>query len=365
MMGLKRLFTVLGCLFSGVAFAASKYNMPRGVTSISNEIYTLHMTIFWVCVAIGVIVFSVIIYSIFAFRKSKGAVAATFHSSLIVELIWTIIPFIILVVMAIPATRVLIYMNDDSEADMNIKVTGYQWKWKYDYLDEGISFFSNLATPQEQIENKKPKGEFYLLEVDKPLIVPIHKKVRFLVTANDVIHSWWVPELGIKRDAIPGFIHEAWARIDKPGTYRGQCAELCGQGHGFMPIVVIAKTEQDYAKWVAEQRGETIKQANAAQEVVPPLTKEELMINGKQLYLARCSVCHQPTGLGQPPTFPSMVGSKKTTGDVNTHIDTVLNGVPGTAMQAFAPQYNDKDQTKFGKAAGGIVQPKDIAARRK
>lgn len=377
----KLLLTVLSCLLSGSVLARSQFNMPQGVTPISNEIYTLHMTIFYVCVVIGVLVFGVLVFSIFKYRKSKGAVASTFHENIVVELVWTIIPFIILVVMAIPATRVLIMMDDDSDADMNIKITGYQWKWKYDYLDEGISFFSNLATPQKQIENKEPKGEHYLLEVDKPVIVPIHKKIRFLVTANDVIHSWWVPDLGIKRDAIPGFIHEAWARIDKPGIYRGQCAELCGQGHGFMPIVVEAKTEEDYAKWVALQRGETIKAANEAQAVVPPMGKDELMKNGQALYNARCGVCHQPTGLGQPPVFPALAGSKTATGDVNGHIDTVLNGRAGTAMQAFAPQYNDKDlaaiityernswgndnQEKFGKAAGGIVQPKDIAARRK
>lgn len=375
------ILTIVSCLLSGSVLARSQFNMPQGVTPISNEIYTLHMTIFYVCVAIGVLVFSVLVFSIFKYRKSKGAVASTFHEHAVVELVWTIIPFIILVVMAIPATRVLIMMEDDSDADMNIKITGYQWKWKYDYLDEGISFFSNLSTPQKQIENKETKGENYLLEVDKPVIVPIHKKIRFLVTANDVIHSWWVPDLGIKRDAIPGFIHEAWARIDKPGIYRGQCAELCGVGHGFMPIVVEAKTEEDYAKWVASQRGETIKAANEAQAVVPPMTKEELMKNGQALYMSRCSVCHQPTGVGQPPVFPALVGGKITTGNVNEHIDMVLNGKAGTAMQAFAPQYNDKDlaaiityernawgndnQAKYGKAAGGIVQPKDVAARRK
>lgn len=382
-MFIRMLLSALGCCLSFVALAQPRYNMTEGVTPISAEIYTLHMTIFWVCVVIGAIVFSVMIFSIFKYRKSKGAVADTFHEHAVVELVWTVIPFLILVVMAIPATRVLIMMDDDSDADMNIKITGYQWKWKYDYLDEGISFFSNLSTPQKQIENLEPKGEHYLLEVDKPVVVPIHKKIRFLVTSNDVVHSWWVPDFGIKRDAIPGFIHEAWARIDKPGTYRGQCAELCGQGHGFMPIVVEAKTEQDYANWVAKQHGDDVQKANEAQAAAaaPPMTKAELMASGQALYNSRCAVCHQPNGQGQPPVFPALVGSKIATGDVKNHIDLVLNGKPGTAMQAFAAQYNDKelaaiityernswgndDTAKYGKTAGGVLQPKDIAARRK
>lgn len=359
---------------------ASKYNMPVGVTPISKEIYTLHMTIFWIVVAIGILVFSVLIYALINHRKSQGHVAAKFHSSLKVELVWTIIPFIILVLMAIPATRVLLMMEDDSDADLNIKITGYQWKWKYDYLDEGISFFSNLATTQDQIQGKAPKGENYLLEVDKPIVVPTHKKIRFLVTANDVVHSWWVPELGVKRDAIPGFIHEAWARIEKPGTYRGQCAELCGVGHGFMPIVVIAKDEADYKKWVAEQRGVALQQANALEEN-KPMTKAELMEAGQKIYGATCTVCHQATGMGMPPAFPALKGSKIVTGDISKQLSIVLHGVKGTAMQAFGEQLTDKDiaavvtyqrnswgnddQAKFGKAAGGLIQPSDVAAARK
>ncbi len=359
---------------------ASKYNMPVGVTPISREIYTLHMTILLIVCVIGVIVFGVLIYALIKHRKSQGAVAAKFHSSLGVELIWTIIPFIILIVMAFPATRVLMLMEDDSNADLNIKITGYQWKWKYDYLDENISFFSNLATTQDQIEGKAPKSTQYLLEVDKPIVVPINKKIRFLVTANDVIHSWWVPELGVKRDAIPGFIHEAWARIEKPGTYRGQCAELCGVGHGFMPIVVIAKSEEDYKKWVAEQKGIALKQTNPVEEN-KPLSKAELMETGQKVYNATCTVCHQATGLGMPPAFPALKGGKITTGPVDAHISQILNGVKGTAMQAFRDQLSDKDiaavitfqrnswgnddKAKYGKAAGGLVQPSDVAAARK
>lgn len=383
MRGISRKLSVLSglLLLCGATTAgASKYNMPVGVTPISREIYFLHMTIFWICVAIGVIVFSVLIYSLIRHRKSQGAVAATFHSSLKVELVWSIVPFIILVIMAVPATRVLLMMDDDSNADLNIKITGYQWKWKYDYLDENISFYSNLSTTQDQIEGKVEKGEHYLLEVDKPIVVPINKKIRFLVTANDVIHSWWVPELGVKRDAIPGFIHEAWARIEKPGIYRGQCAELCGVGHGFMPIVVVAKSEADYKQWVAQQKGQDLKLANA-QEENKQMTKAELLEAGKTVYAATCTVCHQATGVGMPPAFPALVGGKITTGEVSKHIDQVLNGVKGTAMQAFSDQLTDKDiaavvtyqrnawgnddQTKYGKLAGGIVQPSDIAAARK
>jgi cytochrome c oxidase subunit 2 len=368
-------------LLSGVSPAmASKYNMPVGVTPISQEIYTLHMTIFWIVVAIGVVVFSVLIYSLINHRKSQGAVAAKFHSSLSVELAWTLIPFVILVLMAIPATRVLLMMEDDSNADLNIKITGYQWKWKYDYLDENISFFSTLSTTQDQIEGRAPKGEHYLLEVDKPIVVPTHKKIRFLVTANDVIHSWWVPELGVKRDAIPGFIHEAWAKIDKPGTYRGQCAELCGVGHGFMPIVVVAKDEADYKKWVAEQKGVALKQANLPEEN-KAMTKAELMDAGQKVYNATCTVCHQAAGTGMPPAFPALKGSKIVTGEVSKQLTILLHGIKGTAMQAFGEQLSDKDiasvvtfarnswgnddQAKFGKLAGGTVQPSAVAAARK
>lgn len=376
---LSQLAAMVASLFTSPIWAKSIYNMPTGVTPSSHEIYHLHMTILWVCAAIGVVVFSVLIYSLIAHRKSKGAKPADFHESLGVEIVWTVIPFLILVIMAIPATKVLMSMEDDTEADVNVKITGFQWKWKYDYLDEGISYFSNLSTPQEQIQNKADKGQWYLLEVDKPLIVPIHKKIRFLVTANDVIHSWWVPEFGIKRDAIPGFIHEAWARIEKPGTYRGQCAELCGVGHGYMPIVVIAKTEEEYGKWVAEQRGEAIKQKNAAASDVK-LSLAELMEKGEAGYNKTCSVCHKTDGAGMPPAFPAIKGSKVAVGPIAKHLDVVLNGVKGTAMQAFGEQLSDEDiaaiityqrnawgndnKKVFGNAAGGLLQPSDVAKAR-
>lgn len=253
-MQLKKILKFVALFFCPtLAFADYQLNMPRGVTPISHDIYNLHMTIFWICVAIGIVVFGVMIYSMIKHRKSLGHTPATFHGSTKIELIWTIIPFLILIVMAVPATIVLIRMDDDKKPDINIKITGYQWRWQYEYLDYGISFFSNLATPIAQTQNQQAKNPWYLLEVDHPLILPVHKKVRFLVTSNDVIHAWWVPDLGIKRDAIPGFIHEAWARIDTPGTYRGQCAELCGLNHAYMPIVVIAVPEDQFNQWVAQQ----------------------------------------------------------------------------------------------------------------
>lgn len=362
-----------------------QYNMLPGVTPISREIYGLHMTIFWICVVIGVLVFGIMFYAIFKHRKSKGAVAANFHEHAQVEFLWAFIPFVILVAMAIPATKVLMRMEDSSAAVVNIKITGYQWRWKYEYLDKGISFFSNLSTSQEQIDGKVGKGEWYLLEVDKPLVLPIHKKVRFLVTSNDVVHSWWVPALGVKRDAVPGYIHEAWAIIDKPGIYRGQCAELCGMHHGFMPIVVIAKTEAEYNQWLKEQQGSSsnpkgISKEVTASKILPPLSKISLMQKGENIYKTTCAVCHKPDGTGMPPAFPALIGSKVTTGPVSKHLATVLHGVKGTAMQAFDSQLSDEDiaavvtyqrnawsndnQQKFGKSAGGVVQPEDVKAAR-
>jgi cytochrome c oxidase subunit II len=295
------LFFLSICGVCASALAESlKFNMTSGVTPISQQIYTLHMLIFYVCVVIGIIVFSVLIYSLIEHRKSKGAKPADFHSSLSIEILWAVIPFIILVLMAIPATQVLIRMDNTAHSQINIKVTGYQWKWQYEYLDYGIKYFSNLSTPAEQIEGKAPKNPWYLLEVDHPLVVPVHQKIRFLVTSNDVIHSWWVPALGIKRDAIPGFIYEAWATIDTPGIYRGQCAELCGVNHGFMPIVVEAKTEEDFKKWAAENAP-----SQAPSAPMQPMTKEALMSEGQQLYATSCSVCHKQDGAGMPPAFRS------------------------------------------------------------
>jgi cytochrome c oxidase subunit 2 len=353
----------------GVASAAWELNMPKGVTEISREVYSLHMLIFWICVVIGIGVFGVMFYSILKHRKSKGHEAAQFHESTTVEIAWTIVPFLILIGMAIPATQTLIAMEDTSGADLTIKVTGYQWKWEYEYIDEGISFFSNLSTPREQIENLAAKGENYLLEVDNPVVVPVNKKVRFLITANDVIHSWWVPNLAVKKDAIPGFINEAWTRIEQPGTYRGQCTELCGKDHGFMPVVVVALEEQAYQTWMQERRAEKEAALLASGKDWP---MPDLMAKGEKVYQKNCAACHKADGTGMKGVFPAIAGSALATGPIAGHLDIVMAGKPGTAMQGFAPQLSDLDlaavityqRNAFGNNTGDVVQPKDIKAAR-
>ena len=354
---------------AGGAFADWEVNMPRGVTEISNTVYDLHMLIFWICVVIGIVVFGAMFYSIVKHRKSRGVQAAQFHESTTVEILWTLVPFLILVGMAIPATKTLIAMEDTSNADMTIKVTGYQWKWHYDYMEEGIGFFSNLATSRAAIENRADKDEHYLLDVDNPIVVPINKKIRFLVTANDVIHAFWVPDLAMKKDAIPGFVNELWTRIDEPGVYRGQCAELCGKDHGFMPIVVVAMEENEYLDWAAEQK--------AAREAELMASDKEwglsdLMARGEKIYNTNCAACHQAGGEGMPGVFPAIKGSAVATGEVKGHVDLVMNGVPGTAMAAFGPQLSDVDlaavityqRNAFGNDTGDVIQPTDIKAAR-
>jgi cytochrome c oxidase subunit 2 len=360
-----------GGLLLGATSAAAEWalNLPRGVTPISQDAYGLHMMILWICAAIGVVVFGAMFISIISHRKSKGATAAQFHESTTVEIIWTIIPFLILIGMAIPATKALIAMEDTSDSDLSIKVTAYQWKWGYEYLDEGISFYSTLSTPKEQIYNEQDKGEHYLLEVDNPVVVPANKKVRLLITSSDVIHAWWVPTLGMKKDAIPGFVNEMWFKIDEPGTYRGQCAELCGKDHGFMPIVVVAKTEEEYSQWVADQK---LASNAAAADAQRSWSKDELMAKGEKLYATSCAACHQASGEGIPGTFPALKGGAIATGPVDAHVDLVLNGKAGTAMVAFGSQLSDADlaavityeRNAWGNATGDIVQPSDIKAAR-
>ena len=358
-------------VFSQNVLANSQYNMRKGVTDISNNVYQLHMTIFLICCVIGVIVFAIMFWALIHHRKSKGAVPAQFHESTKVEILWTAIPFVILIVMAIPATKTLIAMEDASKADITIKITGSQWKWHYEYMGEDVEFYSMLATPQNEITNLADKNPNYLLEVDKPLVLPINQKVRFLMTSDDVIHSWWVPDFAVKKDANPGFINETWTNINEVGTYRGQCAELCGKDHGFMPVVVEAKTEEDFKTWLAEakQAKQKAAEADAAllDQVVP---KEELMALGEQVYMASCAACHQPTGLGLPGVFPALKGSPIVIGDIKGHIDILLHGKPGTAMQSFAKQLSIKQiaavitykRNAWGNDTGEVIQPSEIQA---
>ena len=358
---------------SGHALAGfDELNLRRGVTDISNQVYDLHMLIFWICVVVCAVVFAILIYSIINHRKSKGAKPATFHESTTVEIIWTTIPFLVLVGMAIPATKTLLALEDTRDSDMSIKVTGYQWKWQYDYLDgpaEDVSFFSVLTTPRAQIEGTEEKTENYLLEVDNPIVVPINQKIRFLITSNDVIHSWWVPDLGWKQDAVPGFINDGWTELSEPGIYRGKCAELCGKDHGFMPIVLEAKTEEDFAQWAADQKAGAAAEAAAATQT---WTKDDLMAKGEAVYNTNCAACHQPNGQGIPGVFPPIAGGPLSTGALAGHIDVVLNGKAGTAMQAFGAQLSDVDlaavitfeRNGFGNDTGDVVQPSDITAAR-
>ncbi len=358
-------------LGAGNSFAEYPLNLTPGVTEISQKVYDLHMLIFWICVVVCLGVFAVLIYSIFTHRKSKGAVPATFHESTTVEIIWTTVPFLILVGMAVPATTTLLALEDTRDPDMSIQITGYQWKWKYDYLDEDISFFSVLTTPREQIEGTAEKSENYLLEVDNPIVVPINKKIRFLITSNDVIHSWWVPALGWKQDAVPGFINDAWTELSEPGTYRGKCAELCGKDHGFMPIVLVAKTEEDYQAWVADQKGAAAAEAASATKT---WTMDELMAKGESVYQTNCLACHQAGGEGIPAAgFPAIKGSAIATGPVAGHLDIVMNGGKvNPAMAAFGQQLSDVDlaavityeRNAFGNDTGDMVQPADVAAAR-
>ncbi|EJV2649852.1 cytochrome c oxidase subunit II [Vibrio vulnificus] len=376
----KRFLTLMGLFdlmlvgFGEPAIASqTEFNMTQGVTQISQQVYELHMLIFYICCAIALIVFGAMFYAIFKHRKSKGAVAAHFHESTKVEVIWTVIPILILVAMAIPATKTLVAMEDTSQSDLTVKITGSQWKWHYSYFGEDVEFFSLLATSQKQIDGLEVKGANYLLEVDNPLVVPINRKIRFLLTSDDVIHSWWVPDFAVKKDTIPGFINEAWTRIDKPGVYRGQCAELCGRAHGFMPVVVHAMEENDFEQWLASKKTELAdaKQA-AASALTQTLSLDELMAQGEAIYAARCAVCHQANGMGIPGAFPAIKGSAIATGDRDKHIDIVLNGKAGTAMQAFANQLSEQEiasvvtyqRNAFGNDTGDAVQAADVNAHK-
>ncbi len=345
---------------------ASSINMTPGVTELGREVYDLHMIILWICVAIGVAVFGVMFYSIIFHRKSRGVIPATFHESTTVEIAWTVVPFFILIAMAVPATTTLLTLYDTDDSELDILITGYQWKWKYEYLNEegeNVSFFSNLRTPQAEIYNDEAKGEYYLLEVDEPLVLPVDTKVRFLVTANDVIHSWWVPALAVKRDAIPGFINETWARPTEQGIYRGQCSELCGKSHGFMPIVVNVVSKEEYGEWIAAKQTEA---TEVKQLTSQDFTLDELMVRGESVYDTSCLACHGANGEGGVGN--AIAGSAVATGDINAHLEIGINGVPGTSMQAFGGQLSDVDmaavityqRNAFGNNMGDSLQPVDV-----
>ncbi len=354
------------------ALAQSRYNFQPPVTSVAEQIYDLHTLMLVICLVIFILVFGAMFWAILKHRKSRGAVAANFHENTTVEVVWTVIPLLILVGMAWPATKAVIKMKDTSEADITIKATGYQWKWGYDYLQgegEGIRFMSSLATPREQIEGRADKGEHYLLEVDNPVVVPVGKKVRVLTTANDVIHAWWVPALGVKQDSIPGFIRDTWFRAEAEGIYRGVCAELCGRDHGFMPIEVHVVSQQDYSEWVATQ---VAMRATAAEDDAREWTAAELADRGGSVYATHCVACHQPDGKGIPPAFPALDGSPVATGDVEGLLEVVVKGRTGTAMVAFGAQLSDSEiaavttwlRNAWSNDTGDAVQPADVAAAR-
>lgn len=383
--------TIIISLFATSAYADYQFNLQTAATPIATEIYDLHNLILLVCLIIFVIVFGVMFYSLYKHRKSVGHKASQFSHNTKLEIVWTIIPFFILVGMAFPTTQTILRMKNVEGTDMSIKVTGRQWLWEYEYMDAGVKYVSNLSTPRDQIDNKADKTEHYLLEVDNPMVVPAGKKVRLLLTASDVIHSWWIPAFGVKQDAIPGFINEAWFEVDKPGIYRGQCAELCGVGHGFMPIVVEAKPQEEYDAWLMEQKVKLTAEAEAATK---DYSMNELKKHGEGVFNARCAACHQATGKGIPGVFPPLVEGEAYTnqdtikrlaergfikdgkiamGPKDKHLDIVMHGIPGTAMQALGEQMSDLDvaavityeRNNWGNKAGDMVQPAEVAALRK
>ncbi|WP_318428855.1 cytochrome c oxidase subunit II [Photobacterium leiognathi] len=363
-----------GVFFSLPVMAETmQLNMTPGVTAVSQDVYGLHMTILYICIAIGVVVFGAMFWAIFHHRKSKGAKPASFHESTKVEIIWTVIPFIILIAMAVPATKTLIAMEDTSKSDVTILVTGSQWKWHYSYFDQDVEYYSHLATSAEQISNQRQKRDNYLLEVDYPLVLPVGQKVRFLITSQDVIHSWWVPAFAVKKDANPGFINEAWTRIDKPGIYRGQCAELCGKDHGFMPIVVIAKPQAEYDEWLQQIKITQRKAKEEEQRLLDmEMTMDELMTLGEKTYVARCAMCHQANGQGIPGAFPALAGEGVSVDPKRKleHISVVVHGKNGTAMQAFGPQLSLKElaavityeRNAWGNDTGEVIQAAEVQA---
>ena len=348
-------------------------NMREGVTQVSRDVFELHMLIFYICVAIGAVVFSVMFYSLFRYTKKRNPNPSTFHESTKLEVAWTVVPFLILIAMAVPASKTLTEIYDDEEGEINIQVVGYQWKWEYKYLEDDINFFSNLSTDQDEIYNLVPKGENYLLEVDEPLIIPVDTRVRFLITANDVIHSWWVPDFAIKQDAIPGFINTAWTRAEETGIYRGNCTELCGKNHGFMPVVVKVVEKDEYNDWVLSKKEEAIKLAELTEK---EWSLAELTQRGEGVYQKNCVACHQMNGEGLPPIFPALAGSDIVMFDKDRNVEILMEGVQGAAMQSFANQLSEVDMAAvitytrqaWGNAENGdgeYVVPSDIVEYKK
>lgn len=368
-----RLTGLVFVAWSGLALAAWEFDFQNPATKAAQTVIDLHDLMMIIIVVIFVGVFAVMFYSVFAHRKSRGHQAAQFHDNTMVEIAWTVVPLLILVAMAWPATKAVLNMRDTSQADITIKATGYQWKWGYDYLKgegEGIRFLSLMSTPAEQIRGSAAKGGNYLLEVDRHVVVPVGKKIRVLTTATDVIHSWWVPALAVKQDAIPGYVRDTWFKAEKEGIYRGQCAELCGKDHAYMPIVVEVVSAEKYAQWVGEQKK---LMAAAADEGGKTYSLDELKSRGEKVYAANCVACHQANGKGLPPAFPALDGSKMATGPKAAHIDIVLKGKPNTAMAAYGGQLGDGDiaavvtyeRNAWGNKTGDVVQPADIKAARK
>jgi len=368
-------FLALILLLPISALADWDLNLTKGVTPISREIYDMHMVTLWVVTVIGILVFSVMFWSIFHHRKSKGVKASKFSHSTTVEIIWTIVPTAIIIALAIPATKLLIKMDDTSEAKITIKATGIQWKWKYDYLDEDITLYSSLDAKSQEVGQRDSgqnpmEYENYLLDVDEPLVVPINTKLRILTTAEDVIHAWWVPDLGWKRDAIPGFINDNWAIIEKAGTYRGNCTEICGKGHGYMPIVVKAVSMEDYEAWVDDKKA--LKLA-ALESQNKTLTMDESMSEGEKVYKKQCLMCHQANGQGVPGAFPALAGSEIALKKENTleHLYRIIYGK--NLMPKFGDQLSDVEiaavttyeRNAWGNNTGDLIQPKEVAEARK
>lgn len=379
----------LGLMLALLSFAAHAeftWNFPKPVTPMALDTLHVHNKFMLIVMVIFVVVLAIMIYSIFHHRKSRNYKAADFTGpSTKSQVFWTLVPFAILlyidfILMGIPAYHSVVMMEDTrTDAAMVVKVTGSQWRWQYEYLDgdaQGIKFVSNLSTPQDQIDNKAEKGQDYLLEVDNKLVLPVGQKVRILLTATDVIHTWWVPAFGSARDAIPGFLRETWVKIEEPGIYRGQCKELCGKGHGFMPVVVEAVPEDSYRQWVAAKKEEM---AAASAGADKEWTKEDLMANGKVVYEKNCAVCHQANGQGLPPAFPALTGSTIVGSPMldadgkmikDGHLDRVLNGK--NVMPGWKATLNDTDiasvityeRNALGNSVGDVLQPAQVKALR-